>query len=198
MSPYNEGDPEHLGDIMSIPLQGGARRVIVRNLSFGNLLCARMPSKLCFLGEMTGSSERILSFDPQKGTTQEFGTFPIVQSLGLSLSPDGSQLAVLPIPGSTITFMTVRDKSTYTVELQGLAKPITIDWTGDGRSVYVVAQTSNGTDEVVEVEPSGKSHVVLENDNHTHLWWAIQSPDGRHALIQEVAGENNVWVVDNF
>lgn len=197
LAPYDLRAPEPDGDVMSVPLQGGARRVVLQKAS-GNIQCARVPSNLCLISVTSGSIMKFFSFDPEKGTTQEFGRFKIDHTLNWSLSPDGSQLAMLPVPGSKITFMTLSDRRTHDVELKGWADLNTIDWTGDGRSVYVTARTSHGTDEVVQVEPSGMNHVVLESDSHTHFWWAIQSPDGQHIIVQAVTGENNVWMVENF
>jgi Tol biopolymer transport system component/DNA-binding winged helix-turn-helix (wHTH) protein len=196
LAPYDLRNPEPLGDVMSVALQGGAQRVVLRK-SQGNIQCARAPSRLCLVSERAGSTMNISSFDPEKGTKQEFGTFKIDDNLNWSISPDGTQLAMLPVPGSEITFMTLADKRTHSVELRGV-RSSNVDWTGGGKSVYVTAKTSHGTDEVIEVEPSGTNHVVLESDNHTHFWWAIQSPDGQHIIVQAVTGENNVWVVDNF
>jgi Tol biopolymer transport system component len=198
MTRYDSGDPEHLGDVMSVPLLGGTRRVVLQRVPIGNLQCARLPSRLCLLSATSGSIEKFLSFDPEGGTTRQFGGFKIDRSLGWSLSPDGSHLAMVPHPGSKVIFMSISDKSTHDVELKKWAQVGAVDWTAGSKSVYVIAQTSNGTDQVVEVAPSGETRVLLESDSHTHFWWAIQSPDSRRVMVQEVTGESNVWVVENF
>ena len=51
--------------------------------------------------------------------------------------------------------MSVKDKSTREVELNGFNHVNTVDWTANSKSVYVTAISANGTDAVVEVEPSG-------------------------------------------
>jgi DNA-binding winged helix-turn-helix (wHTH) protein/Tol biopolymer transport system component len=198
MNPYDAGDPEHLGDIVSVPISGGTRRVVLRRISVGNIACARFPSKLCLLNVTSGSTMKFLSFDPENGKTQPFGTFKMDRGISSSLSPDGSQLVMVPFPGSKIVFMTIGNKRTREVELKGWAELTTVDWTANSKSVYVIARTANGTDEVVEVEPSGNHQMLLESDSHTHFWWAIQSPDGQHILLQETTGESNVWVAENF
>jgi hypothetical protein len=48
------------------------------------------------------------------------------------------------------------------------------------------------------VEPNGNYRVLLEGDNATLPWWAIESPDGRYAALTEAIGANNVWMVENF
>jgi Tol biopolymer transport system component len=198
LTPYDPGDPQRLGDVKSVPLHGGTRRVILQGVSIGDIQCARFPSKLCFLITNSGSASNFVSFDPENGKTQPSATFKIDRRLSSSLSPDGSQLALVPSPGSKVIFMTISDRHTHEVELKGWAGLTTVDWTSNGKSVYVIAQTTNGTDEVVEVDPSGEHRVLLESDGHTHFWWAIQSPDRQHVMVQEVTGESNVWVVENF
>jgi DNA-binding winged helix-turn-helix (wHTH) protein/Tol biopolymer transport system component len=199
MTGYHPEDPKHIGDVMSIPLRGGTRRIVLRQIPIGNIQCARIPSKLCLLNTSDGSTMKFFSFDAEGGTSQEFAAFKMTHALGSSLSPDGSQLAmVYPHSESKVTFMATSDKRTHDVELKEWASVNSIYWTGDSKSVYVVAQTANGTDAVLEVEPSGNHRVVLEGDNHTHIWWAHKSPDGQRAFIEEVAGENNVWMVENF
>ena len=74
----------------------------------------------------------------------------------------------------------------------------TVDWTADSKSVYVVAESKSGTDAIVEVEPSGNQRVLLEADKNMRFWWAIQSPDQRHVIIEQLTGENNVWMIENF
>jgi hypothetical protein len=94
--------------------------------------------------------------------------------------------------------MSVSNKRTREVELEGYSKVNTVDWTADSKNVYVVADSASGANAVVEVEPSGNQRVLLEGDKNTRYLWAIQSLDGRHVLLEELAGENNVWMIENF
>jgi hypothetical protein len=73
-----------------------------------------------------------------------------------------------------------------------------IDWAPDGKSVLVSSRTANGAQPILGVEPNGNYRVLLESDNATQLWWAIESPDGRYVALTEVTGANNVWMVENF
>jgi len=142
---------------------------------------------------------QLLSFDPGSGKTQNVATYKAKTGLNWSLSPDGSQLALTWTNSEPkVTFMSVKDRSTREVELNGFNHVNTVDWTADSKSVYVVAQTKSGADTIVEVEPSGNQRVLLEADKNTRFWWAIQSPDGRHVLVEQLTGENNVWMIENF
>jgi hypothetical protein len=73
------------------------------------------------------------------------------------------------------------------------------DWSADGKSLFMPSFTSKGVPVVLNVNEEGKAEVVLEDGANTGFWCLIQSPDGRHAIVGEVvAGDNNVWMVDNF
>ena len=93
--------------------------------------------------------------------------------------------------------MAASDKTTHEVEVNQWPL-MNIDWAPDGKSVLVSTQTANGTRPILGVEPNGNYRVLLEGDNATQLWWAIESPDGRYAALTEVTGANNVWMVENF
>jgi len=51
---------------------------------------------------------------------------------------------------------------------------------------------------MLSVLPSGDRQVLLEADKNTRFWWAIQSPDARHVIVEQLTGENNVWMIENF
>ena len=125
-------------------------------------------------------------------------TLKVKGGLNWNLSPDGSQLALNLEPlGHRVTFMAVRDKTTHEVEVNQW--PLTnIDWAPDGKSVLVSTRTATGARPILGVEPNGNYRVLLEGDNATQLWWAIESPDGRYAALEVVTGANNVWMVENF
>jgi Tol biopolymer transport system component len=120
------------------------------------------------------------------------------ESVAWSLSPDGSQLAVI-LQGSKgrVTFMSVSNKSTHEVELKQWPL-LNIDWAADGKRLFVSSWTANGAPVILGVEPNGNHRVLLEGDRATQYWWAVPSPDGRYAALEVLTGENNVWMVENF
>jgi Tol biopolymer transport system component len=196
---HNADDPQNLGTVVEVPLQGGPPQSILRMPALFNLQCARKPSRVCMLATYAGSAYQLLSFDPESGKTQNVASYKVKVFLNWSLSPDGSQLAlVLTNSEPKVTFMSVNDKSTREVEVKGYSHVNTVDWTAEGKSVYVIANSASGPGAVVEVEPSGRQRLLLEADRNTHFWWAIQSPDQRHVIIEQLTGENNVWMIENF
>jgi hypothetical protein len=58
--------------------------------------------------------------------------------------------------------------------------------------------TSQGTTVILNVDLKGNPRVLFESDRNVQVLWAIPSPDGRHAALDVITGENNVWMVENF
>ncbi len=82
--------------IFAVPLSGGARRLVLRDAHIFNLQCARAPSKLCVYGIDTAGKLAFRRFDSNNGENSELATIE-TGGLGItwSLSPDGSQLALI-------------------------------------------------------------------------------------------------------
>jgi Tol biopolymer transport system component len=196
---YKPDDPARPVQVMKVPLQGGSPQVLLQKISLANAQCARSPSKLCLLDTFAGGSQEFFSFDSDTGETREFVKFSTTEFINWSLSPDGMQLAFILSPKAPkISFMAVSNKSTYEVEIKGAVGLGSIDWAGDGKSVFTSGTTSNGAPAVWNAEPGGTNRLVLEGDKHTAYWWVIPSPDGRYVALELITGENNVWMVENF
>ena len=193
---YDPETPAKPVSVMAVPVTGGPPRVVLQTPYIGDIQCARSPSKICLLVSTT--NDRALAFDPDDGKLWPFPAFQGSVAENWSLSPDGSQLALV-YRGSKhrITSVTVRDNSSRDVELrETLAGGI--DWAADGRSIFVTARSANGSPVVLDVELSGSYRVMLEGDRATQYWWVLPSPDGRYWALQGVAGESNVLMVENF
>jgi hypothetical protein len=64
---------------------------------------------------------------------------------------------------------------------------------------YIPSYTSRGTPVILDVNEAGNAQVVFEGSPSTDLAFMIQSPDGRHAILEvPTPGDNNVWMVENF
>ena len=192
-------DPAHPMRVMRVPLQGGSPQLLLQWPYIHNIQCARSPSKLCLVATLERSTARFFNFDPEDGKTQEFANFKAKIDLGWSLSPDGSQLAlILNSSERKVTFMAVSDKSTHEVELNQWPLGAGIDWAADSKSVFVISQSASGAPVVLGVEPNGNHRVLLEGDKAMQYWWVTPSPDGRYAALEARTGANNVWIVENF
>jgi len=199
LTSHNSSGPAQPPGVMQVPLQGGSPRVVLQMPSMGNIQCARSPSKLCLFHTREGSTARSFSFNPEVGTTQEFTAFHVLEGTDWSLSPDGSQLAlILSRLERKVTFMSVDDKSTREVDLNPWGPLGGIDWAADNKSLFVTSQTAKGEPVILGVEPNGNHRVLLEGDSATQYWWVIPSPDGRDGALEAVTGKNNVWMIENF
>ena len=195
-------DPAQPMRVMRVPLQGGSPQVVLQWPYIHNIQCARSPSKLCLVATLERSIAKFFTFDPEDGKTQEFANFKAGNDFSWDLSPDGSQLALdLGGPGGPehkVTFMAVSDKTTHEVDLNQWPLSGGIDWAADGKSVFVSSRTADGAPLILGVEPNGNHRVLLQGDSATQYWWAVPSPNGRYAALEEVTGANNVWMVENF
>jgi Tol biopolymer transport system component len=184
-------DPAHPMRVMRVPLQGGSPQAVLQWPYIHDIQCARSPSKLCLVATLERSIAKFFAFDPEDGKTQEFATLKVKGGLNWSLSQDGSQLALILQPlGHRVTFMAVSDKTTHEVELNQWPL-MSIDWAADGKSVLVPSRTADGAPVILRVEPNGNHRVLLEGDSATQYWWAVPSPDGRYAALEEFTGTTN-------
>jgi len=119
-------------------------------------------------------------------------SFGDIQVKERSLSPDGSLLAMFH-DDHAIRFLSLNTEAPRDVLVKDWQLS-TGDWSADGKSF-----TPTGVPVILNVNEEGKTEVVLEGSANTEFWCLIQSPDGRHAIVQvQVPGDNNVWMVDNF
>jgi len=197
---YNPEDPAQPVSVVAVAIAGGPPRVVLQMPYIGDIECARSPAKLCLLGSPGyPESAGIFSFDPDDGKAQPFSALQGFVFDNWSLSPDGSHVALASFgPQRKISFVDVRDKSSREVNLKGSPRLQGMDWTADGTALFVTRWAANGAAEVLGVDPRGNLRVLLEGDKGSWYWWVIPSPDGRYGALQAMAGENNVWMVENF
>ena len=72
-----------------------------------------------------------------------------------------------------------------------------LDWAADGKTLWVSASTTAGTNAMLNVDLRGRARTVWEQTKMT-VGWAIPSPDGRHLALLQASGNSNVWMVENF
>jgi DNA-binding winged helix-turn-helix (wHTH) protein/Tol biopolymer transport system component len=199
LSGYDPEDPAKPISVMEVPVQGGAPRQVLQRPSIFNIQCARSPASLCLLSTRTASQQDFFSFRPENGSMQHFGTFQTPHDLNWSLSPDGLHLALISV-GSTpgLTFLNVKDKSTHEVTLNEWTALHGGDWAADGKAVVLAATAQNGDCVILAVTAQGDRRLLLEGGRSERYWWALPSPDGRYAAVEELTGENNVWTIENF
>jgi hypothetical protein len=133
-----------------------------------------------------GKLLRILEKDPNEG-------------MRVALSPDGSTLAaaknnhleihvrLLPLSGG----------SGGDIVVQGWLNLAGLDWSADGKGIYVGSTSSQGGT-LLYVDLKGAAQVVWQNKENTRFLGGIASPDGRHLAIWGAMHNSTAWMVEGF
>jgi DNA-binding winged helix-turn-helix (wHTH) protein/Tol biopolymer transport system component len=190
------GDRSLPASLMSKPLAGGPPRLVLRENGISNYQCARAPSQLCIFSKLVGDDYILVSFDLKHGRGREVTRIPNGLS-HWSLSPDGSRLALV-LDSHRIRFLSPDTGAAHDVSLNNW--PVfNIDWAADGARVFVRSITSAGLPVILALDGAGRAEVVIEGQVDSNFTFFIQSPDGRHGILEmPTPGDNNAWMVENF
>ncbi len=190
------GDPLFPASLMSKPLAGGPPRLVLRENGITNYQCARAPSQLCIFSKRVGYDHILVSFDLEHGAGREITRISSGGSYW-SLSPDGSRLALVVDP-HRIRFLSPDTGAAHDVSLNDW--PVfNIDWSADGARVFIRSITPAGVPVILALNGAGKAEVVIEGQVNSNFAFFIQSPDGRHGILEmPTPGDNNAWMVENF
>jgi DNA-binding winged helix-turn-helix (wHTH) protein/Tol biopolymer transport system component len=191
-----QGDHLLPASLMSKPLAGGPPRLVLRENGISNYQCARAPSELCIFSKLLGSDYILASFDPVKGLGREITRIPNGES-HWSLSPNGSRLALV-LDSHRIRFLSPDTGAAHDVSLNDW--PVSnVDWSADGAELFIRSITPAGLPVILALNERGKGEVVIEGQLDSNFTFFIQSPDGRHAILEiPTPGDNNAWMVENF
>ena len=187
--------------IMRIPINGGPPQFVLQAPGVHNQQCARSGSNFCLFSEVSAAGEKLFKFDPTNGTNTEVSVPKIPGKEALpynwTLSPDGKLLARALERDSIIRFFNFYDGTERTVTLPAWANVASIDWAGDGKSIWAGVHTNSNTSAMLNVDLKGVIHPMLEDRNMV-IGWAIPSPDGRRLAILKASGSANVWMLEDF
>jgi serine/threonine protein kinase/Tol biopolymer transport system component len=196
LSATKPGDISFPASLMSKPLAGGPPRVVLQEKGIINYQCARNPSRLCVFSKLEGSDLSFVSFDPERGAGRELMKMPIGFT-NWSLSPDGSRLAI---------FLD-RHRVRFVSPTTGVGRDVVIkdwplmngDWAADSKRVFMRSVTPQGIPVFLAVNEGGHADLTFQGQPHTEVEMMIQSPDGRHAILEMPShGDNNAWMVESF
>jgi Tol biopolymer transport system component len=182
--------------IFAIPIHGGTPRLVLKDVRIWNVQCARLPSTLCLYSVTKGNTEETYRFDVKSGKSTD--PPQIDPPINWSLSPDGSQLAVIvrsPNQG-TIQLRSTSTGETRDLAVKGWRGLMGGDWSADGRSLFTTSHTHDGDSTLLNVTLDGNASVMLHSRNE--VFSAIPSPDGQFFAITEDSGAKNVWQIENF
>jgi Tol biopolymer transport system component len=184
-----------LSSIFAVPIAGGTSRLVLKDVNIWNVQCARLPSTVCMYSSTKG--KETYRFDLKSG--KSIGPPQIDPPCNWSLSPDGSQRAILPVGTNegTIQLRSTSSGKTHDLVVKGWNGLGSLDWSADGKSL--LASWHNNYDRgsaLLKVALNGKVSVLLRSSNS--VAYAIPSPDGRSLAISEVSPAKNAWQIENF
>ncbi len=190
------GDHSLSASLMAKPLAGGPPRLVLREDGISNYQCARAPSQLCIFSKLVGDDHILVSFDLEHGRGREITRIPNGLS-HWSLSPDGSRIALVLDP-HRIRFLSLGTGAAHDVSLNDW--PVfNVDWSADGARLFIRSITPAGVPVILALNGAGKAEVVIEGQVDSNFTFFIQSPDGRHGILEmPTPGDNNAWMVENF
>jgi Tol biopolymer transport system component len=196
ISTSKSADLKTPSSIFAIPIAGGTPRLVLKDVRIWNVQCAPSPSTICLYSIMKGDTSETFRFDERSGKSADP---PQIDPLcNWSLSPDGSQRAIVPASPKNGT---IRLRSTLTGETRELAvkgwnELGSITWSVDGKSLLA---TWNHEPEsaLLNITLNGRVSVLLRSSN-AEILGAIPSPDGRSLAIAEASTTRNVWQIENF
>ena len=189
--------------LMRISATGGASEQILEmpggpGFAFN---CSRRADAGCLVSRIDQDQLVFYTLDPLKGQGKEFARTKIGdpgQWLGWALSPDGSKIAVAGSDelGDKVRFIDLKtgqqhDLPSPSFVLGGLA------WSADGQGVFGAAQRGYGDFNLIHLDLSGKSQIIM---NHPSGWFSapVVSSDGRFLAISQQSGEANAYLLENF
>lgn len=178
--------------LFALPIIGGARRLILRDLNIWNVQCALL-SSLCMYSNSRGETFR---FDISKGKGSDP---PQVDPLAnWCLSPDGGMRAiVLPTPKGTIRFRSTTTGQSRDVQVKSGNDLGSVDWAPDGKSLYIAGRSPAGESVLLRTTLDGQASILVRSTD-SEMLAGIPSPDGQYLAIAEARGSNNVWAIENF
>jgi serine/threonine protein kinase len=189
------------GDLMRIPIAGGAQQKLFSAMNVNWWGCARSPSNLCAIAERgeRGKEVIITSFDPEKGRGAELTRIavdPNVSDWTLALSADGKRFAVIRGPQMPLQILSLKGEVIQTIKIPEWSKSSAIEWAADGKALFVPLVSPGGA-KLVHINLRGEVHLIRENFGGDYTA-GVPSPDGRHLAIETTADNKNVWMMEDF
>jgi hypothetical protein len=192
--------------VMRVPLSGGTPETVFSVREGGVALCARPPSKLCVIAEITEDRHGMIvtAFDPVKGRGSELFRSALGEDASLGrdhlllcdLSPDGSRVALAPSPMGPIEIHSLESQRTAIVSTKGLDPLHHLVWAADGKGLFISTHRQDGG-ALLHLDLRGRANVMWKC---TGPWACLAnpSPDGRHIAISEWKQNANMFMMENF
>jgi len=190
--------------IERVPVTGGIPEPVISMREGSFCFCARAPSTVCALGEISDDGKRwiIKSFDVLTGRGPELARFDLdpkydtnADKFLWSISPDGNRIAAISGPGAPIQIKSLTGDKTRIVRPKTLKHMQSIAWAHDGKG-FVVSTSEKPKGKILYVDLEGNTQQLWECSSD---WcFAGESPDGRHVAIYDWKHTANFWLMENF
>jgi Tol biopolymer transport system component len=203
-------------ELMRVPTGGGPAQLVLTGSAgiIHSFRCARFPSTLCVMAERAMDHKQLvfIALDPMKGRGREvtrFSTSPTPDAeYAWDLSPDGRRIAIVRRSEATIHVLSFGRQTSEEVVGKGLSSLETVDWTADGKGLFV-STIGEGGSSLFHVDLRGNAHRLWESKGAVEpsitafvggplVPWAVPSPDGHHLAICEWNLGANMWMMENF
>ena len=191
--------------LLRIPAEGGPTELVLETPGQAWQTCATTPEGSCLLFEhrLERGVIAVSQLDPVSGKGRELWQLQRDPRLDpkWSLSPDGSQLAIV---GNTENRRLIRLVDALTgdvvrdVELDGFPGMsfANVAWSPDGVGFYAIGDSDRGM-ALLAVDPGGKAQVLHEN--RLGFYTSVEpSPDGRYLAFGILTLDSNAWMIDEF
>jgi hypothetical protein len=195
-------DPFPRREILRVPITGGSPEVVSATLPNGFVLCSRAPANLCAIAEWTEDLKQLVltAFDPLNGRGPEMSRLALDpndnSAIQVSLSPDGTRIAVIRSPKGPIDILSLRGQASRDIALKGWNNLQSLSWDARGTGLFV----SNGIQRgvvLLHVDLQGNVNVLWRNQGYNSTN-ALQSPDGRHLALLGSTWDGNIWMLEGF
>ena len=189
--------------ILRIPLTGGTPQTVMKLSHHAKVSCARPPSNTCVIAEQSDDRKQVVVsiFDPIQGRGPELTRFHLDRELepldlpAVTISPDGSLLAIARSPESPIEFRSLRGRLIHKIPLRSLGI-VSFEWAMDQKGLFITRRAPRGN-ELLYLDLEGKAS-SLRQCYTSESCYALPSPDGRYLAIIDSSQSKNMWMIENF
>lgn len=188
-------------EVMRVPITGGPSQLVLTARSVSDFRCARLPSTLCVINELTEDRKQFVftAFDPLQGRGAELARVDVATAAKLfhwDLSPDGTRICITKTAQAPIEILSLHGVATQSFYVKGWDNLNSLNWDADGEGFFI-SNGVHGGGVLLHVDLQGNAHVLWTNQG-TGLAAALPSPDSRHLMIQGYKSDGNIWTLENF
>jgi DNA-binding winged helix-turn-helix (wHTH) protein/Tol biopolymer transport system component len=187
--------------VMRVPLTGGPPQLVLNARSFSEFRCARSPSTLCVISEVTEDRKQFVfsAFDPLQGRESELARVDIATRAKLfhwDLSVDGTRICFIKNAQAPIEILFLHGEPAQTIHVKDWNYLNSLNWDVDGEGFFI-SNGVHGGGVLLHVDLQGNANVLHTTPGvgYAPVW---PSPDGRHLVIQEFRAEGNIWTLETF